>query len=175
MNGGVIAKRSRMDTNRFAAVFLMLVLCTCASCQNRSGVMTSVEESTIHSKASETSTLIQTPHFPQVVVSINNTRFGEDNGCSSTIDAMQTKTNRAMKMKCGHPGFVSSVSLAYVRSDRAGDYYLVTRSFPLGKPNESTTEATVCFTGIDLTVFEDDVQRVSILPPKSTTLVSKRR
>jgi beta-lactamase regulating signal transducer with metallopeptidase domain/multidrug resistance efflux pump len=101
--------------------------------------------------------------FPDGVTFINNLRFGPANGATGTLKPEGW-------IECGQPGAVSKVSWRYLRTTADGDIYSLSRTFPSDTPNPTTTEKTVTYAGVPVVVFEDQVQRVVLLPKKLSSL-----
>lgn len=118
------------------------------------------------------------PRFPTLELFVNNRKSGGSNGCTTTfflIPGGPTHTgpkplNAAHSsvehtMRCGHPGAVSKVTWSYTGTDSRGDHLRLERTFPDEEPNAATTSIEIVFTGEELTVFEDDFQRVIVRTP----------
>ncbi|GEM_PF-4509191 len=101
----------------------------------------------------------QTRRYTNVVLLVNNHRFGATNGM--TIDV-----GLSGEGECGHPGAVSKVSYRFVGSSDQGDTYELTRVFPSDGATPSSASATVTYKGEAITVWEDSVQRI-VLKPKA--------
>lgn len=111
------------------------------------------------------------PKYAPVEVFINNHEFGDQNGCTTTFSPQpRSQTTKIVHgSTCGHPGAVSKLTWEYVRTDQAGDHYTVERVFPNDEPNQRTTTTEVAYTGQELLLFEDDVQRIVMRPGSRNT------
>jgi hypothetical protein len=88
---------------------------------------------------------------------INNHKFGADNGCSSDVPLSGQST-------CGHPGHVSEVAWKFLRTDSRGDVYEFTRKYPSDTAAAKTDTKEVTYAGEALTLWEDDTQKIILLP-----------
>ncbi|MCH9655773.1 MAG: hypothetical protein K0U86_13985 [Planctomycetes bacterium] len=107
-----------------------------------------------------------------MAVKINNHKFGESNGCTTTFSPRQKSSNVKVKhgSRCGHPGAVSKLNWEYLRTDEKGDHYRFERSFPNDKPNYTVVTKEVLYRGQEVILFEDDVQRISMFPAEENKL-----
>ena len=126
-----------------------------------------VSDGKLHPK-SEAAVQLEVPPRHQVVQILINTRpstdyeFDGKNGCSTDYTPKQPVSNIRIDqaLTCGYPGAVSKLSWKYTHTDNDGDHYHFTRIFPLDEANQSTTESNVVFNGEEVTVFQDDAQRI---------------
>lgn len=89
---------------------------------------------------------------------VNNHVYGPDNGCSSTLRMPSGS------IQCGHD-LVSKVAWRLVRASPASDQWTFTRTIVTGDANVAEETKTVTFDGTKtITLFEDDVQRVTLGP-----------
>ncbi len=106
------------------------------------------------------------PKYKPVVVKINNHKFGESNGCTTTFSPQPNSPNVKVKRgsTCGHDGAVSKLNWEYLSTDEKGDHYRFERSFPHDQPNQVVTKKEVIYQGKEIIIFEDDAQRISMFP-----------
>jgi hypothetical protein len=107
------------------------------------------------------------PRHERVEVFINNHRFGEANGCTTTFTPEQVTSGpvSTQEMRCGHPGAESRLSWCFLHSDEDGDHYRFERVFPHGEPHQEVTRRVVTFTGDEIVLFEDETQRICMRLP----------
>ena len=106
------------------------------------------------------------PKYKSVVVKINNHKFGESNGCTTTFSPQPNYPNVNVKhgSTCGHEGAVSKLNWEYLNTDEQGDHYRFERSFPHDQPNQVVTTKEVIYQGKEIIIFEDYAQRISMFP-----------
>lgn len=107
------------------------------------------------------------PHYETLELQINNHKFGPNNGSTMTFVLPPPGSGAQIKWesRCGHPGAVSNVSWTYLRSDQEGDHYRFAREFPVDAPSRTTVTKEVLFTGDEIVLFEDEVQRILLRRP----------
>lgn len=107
------------------------------------------------------------PKYPKLAVRISNHQYGDANDCTATFSpqAADGGVTIGSEMTCGHPGAVSKLRWKYLHTDAAGDHYNFSRMFPSDAPVNTTEFKDVVYTGKELVVFEDEVQRIAMLPP----------
>ena len=132
-----------------------------------------VSDGKLHPSSEAAAALEVAPRHGVVEILINTRpstdyEFDGKNGCSTdyTPKQMDSGIRVDQAMTCGYPGAVSKLSWKYTHTDNDGDHYHFTRTFPLDEPNQSTTESDVIFDGEEITIFQDDAQRI-VLRPKS--------
>ena len=96
---------------------------------------------------------------PQFVgeVFCNNVKYGPTNGASGSL-------GRDGKLICGHPGAVSEITWKFVARRDGKDIYTFQRLFPSHGETPHTQRKQVAFGGGSVVVFQDEVQRISIIP-----------
>jgi hypothetical protein len=67
-------------------------------------------------------------------------------------------------MTCGHPGHVSEVAWAFLRSVADGDIYKVTRIYPSDSITPGTEAKEVAYAGKTLVLWHDDYQKITMCP-----------
>jgi len=95
---------------------------------------------------------------PSTQLFINNHKFGDTNGCSGDFGMSGHSV-------CGHPGHVSDVTWKFLRTDREGDVYQITRKYPSDSATPKTDTKEVPYAGKALILWQDDYQKI-ILSPK---------
>ena len=95
--------------------------------------------------------------FPTVFLFVNNHRYGTTNGASSELQPEG-------KMTCGHPGHVSEVAWAFLRTGTDGDIYKVTRIYPSDSITPGTETKEVAYAGKALVLWHDDYQKITMSP-----------
>jgi len=98
--------------------------------------------------------------FPRVGIFINNHLAGKTNGCTGGLGLKG-------RITCGHVGKVSEVSWQYLRSTKQGDVYRFVRVFPLGEKSATKQVEEVTYSGEQVQVWKDSVQRILIQPSKN--------
>jgi hypothetical protein len=73
-------------------------------------------------------------------------------------------------MTCGHPGAVSEVTWKFLGTSDEGDSYEFVRKFPADTDNEAVSTKKIVFRGVSFTVWQDDIQRIVILPATANAL-----
>ena len=95
--------------------------------------------------------------FPAVFLFVNNHRYGTTNGASSELQPEG-------RMTCGHPGHVSEVAWAFLRTGADGDIYKVTRIYPSDSITPGTETKEVAYAGKALVLWHDDYQKITMSP-----------
>jgi len=151
------------------ATYLLCLFTACCGCGQSSPPATQPSPVVSQPSIPVTEPAVVTPHHTRVEVFINNHKFGDTNGCTTTFSPQATSAGTKIERgsTCGHPGAVSKLTWSYLRSDEKGDHYEFERVFPHGEPNQETTKKKVIFTGRDVVLFEDETQRVvfRLAPP----------
>ena len=106
------------------------------------------------------------PNHTPVAVVINNRKYGESSGCTTTFVPQLLAHNSQVKhtLTCGHPGAVSKLTWEYAGTGKAGDNYRFRRQFPYKESNEESSSKDIVYTGREQLLFEDDHQSITIRP-----------
>ncbi len=146
-------------------LFLLLLTTGCGQSTMPAAKPTASAMHSPNGDADEEAT-IAPPKHATVKVFINNHKFGDHNGSTTTFSPQpRSQTSKIVSgATCGHSGAVSKLTWEYLGTDQAGDHYRFQRMFPYDEPNQETTTKEVAYTGQELLLFEDDVQRIGMRP-----------
>lgn len=148
--------------NCFLSLLLLALGCEQSSTPV-SGLSASPAQSSTARAAETTST---PPKHATVDVFINNHKYGDQNGCTTTFSPQDGAENATIVhgSRCGHPGAVSKLTWEYLGTDQAGDHYRFVRMFPYDEPNQETVTKEIAYAGRAILLFKDDVQRIVMQP-----------
>ncbi|MCD6385697.1 hypothetical protein J7M23_07950 [Candidatus Sumerlaeota bacterium] len=152
----IIGKRMKKLVFHFVGLVCLLSL---VSCRHST---TNPRES---SETSEISFEVNPAHLrPQFrgKVFCNNVKYGPKNGCIINL-VVEGK----VKSRCGHPGAISEITWQFIAHRDGKDIYLFQRRFPVDSENPQTQSKQVAFAGESIVVFQDEVQKISVIPESS--------
>ena len=133
-------------------MLLSLIISSCGSPKN-------ANQRAADKRPSAEEAALSTKGTPEFVATIfcNNHRYGRTSGCNATLVATGG-------LKCGHPGAVSEIAWTFMEHKNGKDRYRIERRFPTDGPTPVSTVSEIEFAGTEVVVFEDEFQKLSILP-----------
>lgn len=89
-----------------------------------------------------------------------NVKYGGSSSCRADLGDKG-------KLTCGHQGAVSEITWKLIGRREGQDVYQFQRRFPVGGSSPKTQRKEVAFKGESVVVFQDETQKISIIPQAS--------